>query len=88
MATFGNLRDQTNTKSTEITGEPRVPPVQEYHQYMSTTSTGVPRVPRVQGTSGYQWVSVYQVYQEDQDQIRGATYISDVVFYFPEDQLF
>ena len=38
------------------------------------------------GTSGYQWVPVYQVYQvyqeyqEDQDQISGATYISDVVF--------
>ena len=39
-------------------------------------------------TSGYPWVSVYQlcqipvyqVYQEDQDQISGATYISDVVF--------
>ena len=26
-------------------------------------------------------VPVYQVYQEDQDQISGATYISDVVFY-------
>ena len=37
------------------------------------------------GTSGYQWVPmyqvpVYQVYQEYQDQISGATYISDVVF--------
>ena len=36
------------------------------------------------GTSEYQWVSVgtsgYQEYQEDQDQISGATYISDVVF--------
>ena len=41
------------------------------------------------GTSGYQWVPVdtsgyqvpvYQVHQEDQDQISGATYISDVVF--------
>ena len=36
------------------------------------------------GTSGYQWVPVYQVpvyqvYQEDQDQISVATYISDVV---------
>ena len=39
------------------------------------------------GTSGYQWVpvyqvpvyQVYQVYQKDQDQINGATYISDVV---------
>ncbi len=38
-------------------------------------------------TSGYQWipvyqVPVYQVYQEDQDQISSATYISDVVFTF------
>ena len=37
------------------------------------------------GTSGYQWVTVYQVpvyqvYQEDQDQISSATYISDIVF--------
>ena len=37
------------------------------------------------GTSGYQRVPVYQVpvyevYHEDQDQISGATYISDVVF--------
>ena len=32
-------------------------------------------------TSGYQWVPVYQVYQ---DQISGATYISDVVFFFIE----
>ena len=37
------------------------------------------------GTIRYQWVPVYQVpvyqvYQEDQDQISGATYISDVVF--------
>ena len=41
------------------------------------------------GTSGYQWVlvgtsavgtSVYQEYQEDQDQISGATYISNVIF--------
>ena len=27
-------------------------------------------------------VPVYQVYQEDQDEISGATYISDVVFLF------
>ena len=26
-------------------------------------------------------VPLYQVYKEDQDQISGATYISDVVFY-------
>ena len=35
------------------------------------------------GTSGYQWLPVgtsgYQEYQEDQDQICGATYIFDVV---------
>ena len=46
------------------------------------------------GTIRYQWVPsgtsvpgtsvvhrVYQVYQEDQDQISGAAYISDVVFF-------
>ena len=37
------------------------------------------------GTIRYQWVPVYQVpvyqvYQEDRDQISDATYISDVVF--------
>ena len=40
------------------------------------------------GTIRYQWVPVYQVpvylvYQKDQDQISGATYISDVVFSEP-----
>ena len=30
-------------------------------------------------------VPVYQVYQEDQDQISGATYISDVVFFANND---
>ena len=37
------------------------------------------------GTIGYQWepkgASGYQEYQEDQDQISGATYISDVVLF-------
>ena len=41
---------------------------------MPSKSSGVHQVPV--GTSGYQ-----QVYQEDQDQISGATYISDVVFH-------
>ena len=38
-------------------------------------------------TSGYQWVQVYQVYEEDQDQISGATYISDVVFPLKESKM-
>ena len=46
----------------------------EYNQVQSDTS-GYHRVP---GTSVVH--RVYQVYQEDQDQISGATYISDVVF--------
>ena len=40
-------------------------------------STGVPQV---QEYHKYQVYQVYQVYQKDQDQISGATYISDVVF--------
>ena len=50
------------------------------YQWVPVGTSGYQLVPV--GTSGYQRVSTgtsgYQEYQEDQDQISGATYISDV----------
>ena len=54
-----------------------VPAGTNEYQRVPVSTSGFPLVPvgtNAVGTSGY------QEYQEDQDQISGATYISDVVF--------
>ena len=49
--------------------------------WYNQVQSGTVRYNQIQsGTIRYHQVPVYQVYQEDQDQISGATYISDVVF--------
>ena len=63
----------TNTTSTTRTGEPRVHEYHKYHEYHEYQEYHDYRVPV--GTNGY------QEYQEDQDKIGGATYISDVDYF-------
>ena len=60
-----------STTSATSTWVQQVPQVQEYHEY-----------PEYQVYQVFQLYQLYQVYQKDQDQISGATYISDIVFQY------